>query len=454
MASQTPNLAVNMPLTTPSTKKVFCHYVSWTEISRDNAPQPDTWQTAYINPDGEGGVHAAYGGYWRDRPAIRPPLPGTEEQWRATDCQTDCSQAKSGGVDGFIVDVAGSGQLAQLGRLQAAAAAVGNFVVIPMADMSSSTEYYTMSSTTFANTFKPYLTHPNAYRLADGRAVIMAFHPDSSNPTPTWWANTIAAFHNIGVEVAFVPTFLGNPGSDVMSPYAAVAYGYGNWGNRTAQGQGDSSMANAAHALGRIFMTGVRYQDNRPYSGLFGESTAGSLIRAAWNVAAAGDWVQLITWNDHAETSGQQVSEQHHWGILDVQAWQLAGFKWGTPTVARDALYVAHRKQFVNPGGGYTYPETQFMTPVDGIAPVDIVEVTAYAKRASKVSLTVGSSTTSHSVPAGFSTFTVPLGLGNVSAKMTRGLFNRTFAAVTSPASVTNTPYVQDMEYVVSGSLR
>jgi len=66
-----------------SPKKVFSHYFSPFPISIDNLPaSEDYYTTQYINPYGENGKHAAYGGYLRCRPPPRAPVNSTD--WEGT----------------------------------------------------------------------------------------------------------------------------------------------------------------------------------------------------------------------------------------------------------------------------------------------------------------------------------------------------------------------------------
>jgi len=84
------------------------------------------------------------------------------------------------------------------------------------------------------------------------------------------------------------------------------------------------------------------------------------------------------------------------------------------------------------------------------MAPRDTVEALVYLTAPAQVSITDGGVTRTYSRPAGISAVTVPLGAGSVSAKVIRG--SRTVDTAVSPRHVTNTPYVQDMQYWAAGN--
>src|ERR1700722_1064648 len=85
-------------------RKVFAHYMPNFLISIDNKDSgQDYYATQYLTVHGENGLHAAYGGYLRDRPL--PRAIGDRTDWQLADLETEIGQAKSVGIDGFAVDV-------------------------------------------------------------------------------------------------------------------------------------------------------------------------------------------------------------------------------------------------------------------------------------------------------------------------------------------------------------
>jgi len=452
----TPYLPFDMPFGTAD-KKIFAHYVPWLPISIDNQPAAQDYYTVhYLNPLGEGGAHAAYGGFWRDRPLPRDPI--SDPDWRYIDALTDVNQARSVGIDGFTVDIVAVGAHAQtVNALYKAAQATPGFYIQPQADMSGTLA--SLTSAQFAAAFVPYLTHPAAYRLSDGRVVLSAFMAEGR--TASWWNDTINTFDtNYGLEVAFVPTFLN--ASPYMESFAPFSYGFGNWGGRNAAATDPDftapgsqvGLVRQAHELGKIFMQPVAFQDNRPRSGVYQESQNSVTNSNMWEIAINEDaeWVQLLTWNDYAEMTQMAPSVDQGYRLLDMQAYYIAQYKYGyTPAIVRDAMYVSHRSQFA--ASESTYEETRPMvvwpeTP----SPVDNVEVVVFATAPATIYATIGGVSTSCAVGGGRSTCTFPLQEGSVQLTMVRN--GVTQAIVQSPYSVTNTPYIQDLQYNIAGGLR
>lgn len=452
----TPYLPFDMSVA-PTDKVVIAHYVPWLPISLDNLPSSqDYYTTQYLNPLGENGVHAAYGGYLRDRPLPRDPINGPD--WQVQDLMTEVNQAKSVGIDGFAVDIiAPSSQNAQVSTMYQAASTVGAFSIQPVADMSGPLR--TMTSQEFASNFAPYLTSASAQRLPDGRPVLGSFYAEAQ--TASWWSDTMTVFHDdYGLDVAFVPTFL--DAYNNMDAFAPFSYGFGNWGGRNTLNTDpqytfpgtQASLVEKAHSLGKIWMQPIAFQDSRPREGLFEESGNSTVSTNGWNLANQydADWVQLVTWNDYAEGTAMAPSVGHGYRMLDEQAYFIDQFKHGgAPTVLRDALYVSHRTQFV--GAQSTYDETLNMQVRPGTpATTDNVEVVAYTTAPATIVASIGGVMSSCEVGAGRSTCTFPLQAGNVVVGLQR---NGTWQTIVqSPYAVTTTPYTEDLEYHVAGGLR
>src|SRR4029077_1021334 len=70
---------------------------------------------------------------------------------------------------------------------------------------------------------------PAAYRLSDGRLVVSAF--DAGLNPAGWWQTAISKLNSLGVQVAFVPTFLNWPAT--ADAYAGLSYGFADWGSAT-----------------------------------------------------------------------------------------------------------------------------------------------------------------------------------------------------------------------------
>jgi hypothetical protein len=454
--TSTPYLPFDMPVA-ETTKVVFAHYVPWLPLSPDNLPaEQDYYTTQYMTPTGEGGAHAAYGGYMRDRPLPRDPI--NDPDWRYLDALTEVNQAKSIGIDGFAVDIQAPGiHDTTINPLYRAAEAAGNFYIQPTADLAGPLGTY--SPDQFAAAISPYLTSPAVYRLNDGRVVLGSFYAERQSVS--WWTESLGNLRDdYGVEVAFVPTFLDAYSN--MDAFAPISYGFSSWGARNPTFTDPTSdfpllppaLTRHAHELGKIWMAPVAFQDNRPREGIYEESQNSVTNSNSWQTAIneGAEWVQLITWNDYAETTAMAPSVEHEWRLLDLQAYQLAQFKYGAdPVVVRDAVYVSHREQFA--ASESTYPETLPMQIRPGTTPaVDTVEVVAFATAPATIYANVGGVVSSCAVAAGRSTCTFPLQAGDIVIGMERdGVWQ---SIVQSPYAVTNTPYIQDLQYNIAGGLR
>jgi Glycosyl hydrolase family 71 len=289
--------------------------------------------------------------------------------------------------------------------------------------------------------------------------VLSAFFAEAQ--TESWWNDTLTDLHdNYGLNVAFVPTFL--DAFSNMDAFAPISYGFGNWGGRNYVNTDPNfnfpgtqvSLVDQAHALGKIWMQPVAFQDERPYTGTYEESGNTLTNSNDWQIATdhAAEWVQLVTWNDYAENTDMAPSADQGYRLLDMQAYNIADFKYGSdPTVLRDALYVSNRTQFANAES--TYDETMPMVLAPGTpAATDTVDVVVFATAPATVVADIGGVVSTCGVGAGRSVCSFPLQTGDITVGLQRdGVWT---TIVQSPYSVTATPFVQNEEYHVAGGLR
>jgi hypothetical protein len=447
-----------------SPHKVFANWVSSMPISVDNKPPAtDYFQRNYLAPTGEGGRHAAYGGYMRDRALGRAPVTG---DWKFADMKTEVRQALSEGIDGFTVVIytlPPAGKTDALWEnvklmMRAAAAVDPNFKIVPMPDTSGWSKLRFVAPGVMALRMGELAKYPAAYKIG-GKMVLSPF--TAENLSPTWWSgvmNTMAKTY--GAPVAFMPTVQ----NDIKwrAAFAPITYGMGNWGVRNPQWNNPAltfatspvGRIGAIHKQGDKWMQPVSVQDERPRNGMYWEAANTQNLRNSWQIAFKGkaDWIQLTTWNDMPEGSGMLPSTQHGWSFLDINAYYLSWFKTGVaPTIKRDAVYLTHRKQPLAAKPTFKQ-QTMLMKHAGGTPGRDTVEALTFSKAAGTVRIVVGSKTYNCAVKAGVDVCTVPLGTGKVSAKLIRG--SATVAGLTSPYPVTSAPLVQDFQYVGSGSLR
>lgn len=446
-----------------SPRKAFAHWVPSLPVSLDNAaPGSDYYQTQYLNPDGEGGKAAAYGGYLRDRPLGRDPI--GDSAWRLRDMENEVRQAASVGLDGFSVTMyllppgGDAHQWENINLMMQAAANVDpGFKIVLQPDMSSSVGG--ADAGTLAASMAQLARYSSAYRLGDGRLVVSPFYAERHDAG--WWGNFEAVMRNsYGTPVAFVPMFLDEQSNE--DAFAPVSYGMGNWGSRdpaandpsTSYPTSPSARIARVHALGQKWVQPISVQDERPREGLFDEAQNTQNLRNTWALALQdnADMVQLNTWNDYPEGSPMAPSAEHGWSFLDINAYYLSWWKTGVrPAVTRDTVYLTHRKQPL--AARPTFPQSLLMHWRGwGSTPRDTVEALTLLSSPGTVQVRVGGNSYSCDVPAGPGVCTVPLSPGTVSASVTRS--GTTVTSLTSPYQVTSTPYVQDYAYVASSSGR
>lgn len=454
----------NLPFDLVSTngpKMVFAHYFTPYPESLDNAdPSNDYYARNYLNPTGESGAHAAYGGLLRDRPLTHAAL--TSSTWLVDNMKDEIRQAQAAGINGFIVDLmvnpatsTNTNVKNAQANLMTAADSFTNFSVMLMPDMTSGLG--TLTATDLAAVVNTYATHKSAYRLADGRLVVSPFKAEGH--TAAWWTD----FMNImsttyGTQVAFVPCFL-NEGANETA-FAPISYGMSEWGNRNPAGNDPSATGtqrtkiNRVHGLGKIWMQPVSVQDERPNQAIYDEAQNTQNLRNTWKIAidSQSEWVQLVTWNDYSEGAQVAPSAEHGWTFTDLSAFYGQWFRTGAmPTIARDAVYLTHREQPY--AATPTFAETSLMKLRAGSSAArDTVEALSILTAPATVSVTVGGTTTSCAAPAGVSVCTVPLATGRAAVAVDRN--GAIVASVATKQTITATPYVQDLQYVGAGSLR
>ncbi|MDI9898524.1 glycoside hydrolase family 71 protein [Rhodococcus sp. IEGM 1409] len=442
---------------------MFAHYFPPYPISLDNAePFADTYETEYLSIDGEKGIHQSYGGLLRDRPESRAPL--TDPQWRQRDLETEVRNAISAGIDGFSVDIMTRatdtdwwGSTIPNALIAAASTVDPNFKVMLMPDMNASLK--STSPQELAAEMAQYATAPSVFKLDDGRLVISPFLAE--NKSPQWWTEFIAVMKDsYGIDVAFVPLFLDAAAN--MDAFAAISYGYSNWGNRSPAGNplealGPTSpraAADKAHAMGKVWMQPVSFQDVRPNQSIYDEANNSQNLRDTWNIALESDseWVQLTTWNDYSEGTAFAPSEGHGRALLDLNAYWLYWFRTGEPPViSRDTAYLIYRSQLVGAVPSNPPPSPMVLRP--GSSPVrDTVEVVTAVRGPSTVTVTIGDTSTSCEVPAGIGTCVVPAAVGSVVATVSDGTSE--IARVSAHREVSAAPYNQNLEYLVDSSRR
>ena len=440
-----------------SPKKVFAHYMGTLPVSIDNkTADVDYYTRQYQNPAGEGGIHAAYGGFTRDRPL---PVTPKASDFRLRNLETEVRQAIDAGLDGFTLNIlalpgTGDPNVASATGLllQAAQNVDPGFKIVLMPDMDTSTGRQTPQ--VLASHLASFGSSPAAYRLPDGRLVISPYN--AQKQSVAYWTeflNSMATTYN--TPVAFWPLF-----QDVAAhrdAFAPISYGMSNWGARTpawnpptvTYSTGPLGQIKITRDRGLKWMQPVSVQDERPNAGLFWEAENTQNLRNTWQIArdSGAEWVQLTTWNDYTEGSHIAPSADQGYSWLDLQAYYISWFKTGVqPTIVRDGITLTHRTQLA--ATRPSYPQTKLMVNAGGSPTRDTIEAHSFLTAPATITIKAGTQTTTCTAPAGVSTCIAPLKTGTISAFATRG--TTTSAGVTSPQPVTATPYLQDLHYTAA----
>jgi len=437
-------------------RKVFGHYFAPYPITLDNqTPDTDYYARNYLAVNGESGIHAAYGGMLRDRPATAAPYstatPGYVRRYSADEIQ----HAKEAGIDGLFCNIMGaSGQNwdRYVAMADEASANYPGFLVVPMIDTNGGIG--SESTATIAARINTFLSKACRWRLDDGRYVVASYKADGK--TLSWWQEVLGLVQSThGKDAAFIGVY---SNINLAVNYAAVNWGAGRWG-----GGADPAIINnatnygaAIHARGEKYLCPVWAQDIR-YSGQnFDEARNTEALRADWGraIADGADIVQLCTWSDYSEGSQHNPSAGRGAVTQDLDAYYIAQWKTGKkPRILRDAMYVSHRNQMLNATitGGQTKFNTHWAR--SGRSSLrEAVEILTFLTAPATVSVKVGSSTYSYTAPAGMNAQLYPMEPGEVSAKAVRSGLE--VARVNSPYVIKSTSVNMDRAYFMAGSIR
>jgi hypothetical protein len=395
-----------------SSKKVFAHYFYPFPLSVDNqAPNIDYYNTQYLNKNGESNKWLLEGGYLRQRPL--GVNASSNPNWQQLNMQHEVTSAIARGITGFTFDVMGLDQVtnpnSQLHLMLKAAQAVDSrFKIMVMPDITvfgGDTDAVVQIIASVANS-------PAAYKLADGRLVVSAF--DAGIDSAAWWNGVLNRLKAQGIHVAFVPTFLG--WTFVADLFASISYGFADWGTATAGGSslflGDPAIAH--DSFSKIFMTPVGPQQYRPKDFVYWEAGNSASFRAGWMSSIEGDadWVQLVTWNDHSESSevapytDTTLQRSIGTGFYDLSGYYATWFMTGKePVITHDVLYYFYRRE---PSTAKVTAQSQPDYVTGGAAENDI-ELLGFLTAPGELKITIGGKTYTQNAPAGIVSFKVPL---------------------------------------------
>jgi hypothetical protein len=408
-------LPVTMPTTDAvfnSSKKIFAHYFDPFPLSIDNkAPNVDYYNTNYLNKNGESNKWVTEGGYLRQRPL--GVNASSNPNWAQLNMQHEVSSAIARGITGFVFDVMGLSEVTDANSrlnlmLKAAQAVDSRFKIMVMPDMT----VFGSDSNAVVEIIAAVAKSPAAYKLSDGRLVVSPF--DANLDSASWWASVLSRLKGQGINVAFVPTFLG--WTYYADLFASISYGFSDWGTATAGGSSlfEPDPTIVHDTFHKIFMTPVGTQQFRPKDFIFWEAGNSAALRAGWSSAITGnaDWVQVVTWNDFSE-SGQvspytdtTLQRTIGTGYYDLSgyyaSWYLTGKQ---PAITHDVLYWFYRRE---PSTAKITAQSKADSVVGGAAENDI-ELLAFLTAPGELKITIGGKTYTHNATtAGMVSFKVP----------------------------------------------
>ncbi len=405
----------------------LAHYFPPYPLQLTAAAYPaDHYATAYLVPGGDPASSTVYGGLLRDRPLPPGPLTG---DWALANARDEVAQARSAGLDGFLVDIltpttSGGNNNSRFGNAIFDAANVSGFCAIPMIDLYAAS-MKALSASAMASVIDHYLDFPAAHRdPVTGAHHLSAFLAETWSPAQWQAVIDVLESPSYGRTISFVPCF--NSWSAISGgAYDAVADGYALWGNRSPAANPVSTAASrgaSIHARGKLWVQPVSFQDCRPSQGIYDEAANTENLRATTEcaIASAADWIQVTTWNDYSEGTQTAPSRDHDHAVLDLLGIHIHKVRTGSyPDVLADRLILTHRKHFVSDAP--TYPQTLLMKLRGGSTPArDTLEVAAILTAPGTLTIRSGSTTTVHAAPAGYSFHTVPLAVGTQSATLER----------------------------------
>lgn len=452
-ASRSPAAGAN----TLSGKLAFAHYMTAGIRSFDNAPTPDYYDRGYLDPNGENGTHAAFGGYSRNRPTYRPPISAPAgSTWTIEDARFEVASARQAGLDGFAVLIPNY-QGVHIQRMddmwEGAQREDPTFLMRMMPDMGGSIGAASLDD--FVGAILRYGARPNTMRLADGRLVISPYRAELKSVD--WWQSVVDACASNGAPVALVPIMV----NYTTKFYAmAAVHAVGVWGSRSPattnpQASAQLQYAAAAHAAGKLWVQNVALQDVRPihevYDEAVGSSTLVNTTQLAVNTNA--DWADLETWNDPAEHTGFYPSR--NFGTLALELWRRHSAVWSTGAAwtPDDSVFLMHRPHFAadTPSfSGYTRDSSGAITTLMALRPgstppVDIIEISSWFTAPTTVLLLgEGVIVSSYTASAGYFRAQFPLMEGAIAVIASRDGSELTLL---SPTDVTHAPYMQDLTY-------
>jgi hypothetical protein len=446
-------------------RQMFAHYYGPQPAAFSNTAT-DYYESNYLPVNGEGGIHAAYGGYLRDRPGtiVRAPYATTPVSWQRNMQNKEIAAMIQAGVTGAFCNIMGSSGdnwNRYMWLLDEAVANFPGFKVVPMLDANGGT-VQNDSVATAAARVNTFLSTTAAWQYG-GKYVVATFKMEGATSraagSPTglayWQAVKDALLTTHGKDTTWIGVY-NNP--NVSNQYDSIQFMSGRWGpgsdpnivnNLTDEGVG-------VKARGKKFLFPTWSQDIRYRSSIWDEARNTECVRAYGDtlIRQNADFSQMCTWSDMSEATHFRPSVGRGQTFADVHTYRLTKWRAGKfPQILRDAIYLTHRNQMLNATvtGGQN-PMTQWQRGSNMSAPREKVEVLTYLTAPADITLKVGATTYTYTAPAGEYAYLANQEAGEVSVKAVRSAVE--IARINSPVVVRTTVVNQDRQYFGFSSLR
>ncbi len=398
----------------------------------------------YINPAGEGGVHASYGGFTRDQQVAYPG--STTSSYQLEYARTEVARAEAAGINGFLGNMMSAGGDNQVRALAMAQACAEDGAMRYTPNLDTNGSLAALSTAAIADVLQAVYDTGSA-RMIGSKYQLSSFKAEGK--TVAWWTALKTELANRGYPVEFVAVFL-NASDANMEAFAPISWALSVWGPARPQNVVSlTGRAQKAHALGCKWMGPVRPQDFRPRDGDVAEAQNTDLWRGMWGAAmqagdGGADCVQLVTWDDYAEHTHISPSVGGGYAWTKLTKVYGAAFKAQTSVAVTSPLVVlTHRK---HPAAATPSNQTELASPtLDGTSTMrDTCEALCILPAAGTVSVNGGTAT---AVPANTPTaVTAALVVGGANTATVTGQTGGTFT-VTSSHATTSSPTVQDLHY-------
>jgi glucan endo-1,3-alpha-glucosidase len=357
---------------------------------------------------------------------------------RVDDYKREIREAQAAGINGFALNCGAWHDEPHYPRraraiYQAAQELGTGFKLFFSADFAGSHPPGTFESYV-RDMVQTYGRHPNQFRV-EGRTVLSTFGGEQG---VAWRKDILAPLKSAGYDVFLVPFFYPRPRVTELPDEATVRQHYRRWadlvdgmfffgGAGTAQ---ELAASNAAYArvlreAGKVSMCsfspmywGSAQPDRRYY-----ETCGGEGVERQWKsiIELQPDWVEIVTWNDFAESYICAVaahrppesvppwlkSKSSHAGYLELTRYYIDWYKTGRQPPWRDSLFWFYR---VHPKDAVAKDDRPVTARYGDVQ--DVVYLTAMMTAPAELHVTSGGTTTVHPLVAGVQHLRAPFHAG------------------------------------------